>query len=164
MKDDQMQSKQFGFVCFKTSEDAQKALDHFSVDKENTESKRLYVVEAKSKQQRKAELERSSYQFKRSMQMLNLIVRNVDPECTKDEFETFFGNFGEIRSSKLLPEANCGFVCFTEREAARMAKENQNLVLRNRTLNVSYCEPKESRQKKQEAIWDRRVYDKTKAS
>ena len=142
-----MQSKQFGFVCFKSSEDAQKALDHFSLDKENSRNK-LYVVEAKTKQQRKAELERSSYQFKRSMQMLNLIVRNVDAEVSKEEFESFFSNFGEIRSSKLVPEANMGFVCFTEREAARMAKENTNLVLRNRTLNVSYCEPKESRQKK----------------
>ena len=142
-----MQSRQFGFVCFKSSEDAQKALDHISLDKENSRNK-LYVVEAKTKQQRKAELERSSYQFKRSMQMLNLIVRNVDAEVTKEEFESFFSNFGEIRSSKLVPEANMGFVCFTEREAARMAKENTNLVLRNRTLNVSYCEPKESRQKK----------------
>ena len=162
MRDADGKSKQFGFVCFKNPEDAQKALDHFVADKENT--RKLYVCEAKSKLQRKAELERSAYLFKRSMQMLNLIVRNVDPETTKEEFETFFGNFGEIRSSKLIPEASMGFVCFTEREAARMAKENQNLIPRNRTLNISYCEPKESRQKKQEAIWDRRVYDKTKAS
>lgn len=58
------------------------------------------------------------------MQLLNLIVRNVDPDCTKEEFETFFANFGEIRSSKLVPEAQLGFVCFTDREAARSAKEN----------------------------------------
>lgn len=56
--------------------------------------------------------------------MLNLIVRNVDPEVTKEEFEAYFSNFGEIRSSKLVPEASMGFVCFTERDAARMAKEN----------------------------------------
>jgi len=24
------------------------------------------------------------------MQLMNLIVRNVDPECTKEEFENFF--------------------------------------------------------------------------
>ena len=79
------------------------------------------------------------------MQLLNLIVRNVDPDCTKEEFEDFFKNFGEIRCSKLVPEASLGFVCFTEREAARMAKENANLVLRYRRLDVNFCEPKESR-------------------
>lgn len=98
------------------------------------------------------------------MQLLNLIVRNVDPECSKEEFEAFFKNFGEIRSTKLVPEASLGFVCFTDRESARMAKENANLVLRNRRLDVAFCEPKESRQKHLEEIWDRRVFEKQKAS
>jgi len=38
------------------------------------------------------------------MQLLNLIVRNVDPDSTKEEFKEFFTNFGEIRSVKLVPE------------------------------------------------------------
>lgn len=49
MRDDQLKSREFGFVCFKTSEEAQKALDYFSADKENSVGKKLYVVEAKSK-------------------------------------------------------------------------------------------------------------------
>jgi RNA recognition motif-containing protein len=91
---------------------------------------------------------------------MNLIVRNVDPECTKEEFESLFRNFGEIRSIKLVPEANVGFVCFLDRESARNAKENNNLVLRDRKLSVYFCEPKESRQKQLEELWDRRVYEK----
>ncbi len=79
------------------------------------------------------------------MQHFNLIVRNLDPDCTKEEFDLLFRNFGEIKSSKLVPEAKVGFVCFTERESARNAKESNNLVLRDRKLTVSYCEPKESR-------------------
>jgi hypothetical protein len=35
----------------------------------------LYVCEAKTKEQRKLELAKSSFQFKRSMQLMNLIVR-----------------------------------------------------------------------------------------
>lgn len=66
MRDDDKKSKEFGFVCFQKSEDAQKALDHFTQyraeDKENQQNadqknadesnraKRLYVCEAKSKQ------------------------------------------------------------------------------------------------------------------
>jgi RNA recognition motif-containing protein len=54
---------------------------------------------------------------------MNLIVRNIDPECTKEEFDSLFRNFGQIKSSKLVPEAKVGFVCYTERESARNAKE-----------------------------------------
>lgn len=60
----------------------------------------------------------------------------------------------------MVPEASIGFVCFAERESARNAKENNNLVLRDRKLSVLYCEPKESRQKQLEETWDRRCYDR----
>lgn len=172
MRDEQQASKGFGFVCFKEPEDAQKALDaHKSAaaadaDEENKDSANqpsLYVCEAKTKEQRKQELERSAFQFKRSMQQMNLIVRNVDPECTKEEFEAFFANFGEIRSSKLVPDAQLGFVCFNSPSEARTAKSSDNLVLHNRKLDVNFCEPKESRQLKQEELWDRRVFNKQKA-
>jgi len=55
MRDEVGKSKQFGFVCFKSSEDAQKALNHFSTAKEEApepESNHtsLYVCEAKTKE------------------------------------------------------------------------------------------------------------------
>jgi RNA recognition motif-containing protein len=77
------------------------------------------------------------------MQLLNLIVKNIDAECTQEEFEDYFRNFGTIRSSKLIPEKGIGFVCYTDRECARNAKEHGNAVLRNRRLDVNFCEPKE---------------------
>ena len=122
----------------------------------------LYVCEAKTKEQRKLELAKSSFQFKRSMQQMNLIVRQVDPEVTKEEFEAYFKNFGDVRSVKLVPEAGIGFVCYTDKESARTVKDSQNLMLRNRKLFVSFCEPKESRQKTMEEVWDRRMYDRQK--
>ena len=144
MRDKNGKSKQFGFVCFKQNEDAQKALNHFSAAKKNAPDPAktktsMYVCEAKTKEKRRLELAKSAYQFKRSIQLMNLIVRNVDPECTKEEFESFFKNFGEIRSTKLVPERSVGFVCFVDRESARNAKEINNLVLRNRKLSVSFC-------------------------
>ena len=33
-------------------------------------------------------------------------------------------------------------------------------MLRDQKLSVSYCEPKESRQKQLEETWDRRVFDR----
>jgi polyadenylate-binding protein len=94
------------------------------------------------------------------MQMLNLIVRNLDPETTKEEFDELFGNFGSIRSSKLVPESGIGFVCFTDRDSARKAKETMNLSLRGRELNIAHCEPKESRQKQLEELWDKKAFDR----
>jgi polyadenylate-binding protein len=169
MRDESGKSKQFGFVCFRQSQDAQKALDHFSAAKENAPDPAsthayLYVCEAKTKEQRRLELEKSAYQFKRSMKLFNLIVRNVDPACTKEEFEDYFKNFGAIRSTKLVPEAGIGFVCFVDQESARNAKDNNNLFIRDRKLTAAFCEPKESRQKYLEETWDRRCYDKQKQS
>ena len=55
MRDENGKSRQFGFVCFKLSEDAQKALDHFSASKDEApepanKNESLYVCEAKTKE------------------------------------------------------------------------------------------------------------------
>ena len=90
MKDEEGKSKGFGFVCFKDSHDAKKALEAFS-DNDRSEashgSDRLYVVEARSKEQRQMDLQKSTYRFKMSMMYLNLIVKNIDPTTTEEEFQ-----------------------------------------------------------------------------
>ena len=53
-----------------------------------------------------------------------------------------------------------GFVCFTDRDSARKAKETRNLMLQGCEIHVSYCEPKESRQKHLEERWDKKAYEK----
>lgn len=165
MRDEEGKSRGFGFVCFKDSAGAQKAIDthgadRVAADRPDNESKALYVAEAKSKEQRQLELAKSTYQWKRSMQLLNLIVRNIDPHTTKEEFDEYFANFGEVRSTKLIPESSLGFVCFKEREAARRAKDCNNLMLRGREITVAFCEPKESRMKHLEEKWDKRSYER----
>ena len=122
MRDEAGKSRGFGFVSFAKWTSAKAALDKYATEgKPDTDQ--LYVAEAKSKEQRREELARSAFQFKRSMQLLNLIVRGLSPETTKEEFDEFFGQFGTIRSSKVVPESQIGFVCYTERESARKAKE-----------------------------------------
>lgn len=110
MKDENQMSKGFGFVCFKDWQDAQKAIDELgqtrdSNEEESDKKPSLYVREAKTKEQRKLELVKSTYQFKKSMQMLNLVVKNVEPQATKEEFEQFFSQFGQVTNTKLCPEA-----------------------------------------------------------
>lgn len=58
------------------------------------------------------ELQKSTYQFKKSMQLSNLVVKNVDPSSTKQEFEEFFGNFGQVNNSKINVDSQIGFISF----------------------------------------------------
>ena len=43
----------------------------------------IYVSEAKSKEQRQQEVAKQTYQWKKSMMYMNLIVKNVDPSTTE---------------------------------------------------------------------------------
>lgn len=57
MRDEEGKSRGFGFVCFAEWQSAQKALDQFSsdrmaADRPDSQSKELYVAEARSKEQR----------------------------------------------------------------------------------------------------------------
>ena len=66
MRDEEHKSKGFGFVCFKDWQDAQKALNAFA-DQRAKGTSTLYVTEFKTKEQRKTEIEKKTYQFKKSM-------------------------------------------------------------------------------------------------
>jgi len=57
------------------------------------------------------------------MQFMNLVVKNVDASTTKHEFEDFFRGFGQVSNSKLIPDAQLGFISFHDRDSARNAKE-----------------------------------------
>jgi RNA recognition motif-containing protein len=161
--DENQKSKQFGFVCFRKAEDAQKALAHFSAlgADEPTEAK-LYVREAKTKQQRQAEMAMESYKFKKSMMMHNLIVRGQDSACTQDEFEDYFAGFGEVKSVKLIPEARIGFVCFVNKESAKAVLNHPDHMLQGKKLIVAHCKPKEERHTEMEEKIDRQAYAKHK--
>ena len=89
MRDDTNKSKGFGFVCFKDWQDAHKALTAFE-EARASHTSTLYVAEFKSKEQRQKELQKKTYQFKKSMQKLSLIVKNVDGSATEEQIREFF--------------------------------------------------------------------------
>ena len=83
MRDAEGKSKGFGFVCFKEWQCAQKALTAYE-DARGKDGSSLYVSEFKTKEQRQKELQMKTYQFKKSMEKLNLIVKNLDSSATED--------------------------------------------------------------------------------
>ena len=118
MKDSDGKSKGFGFVCFQVPADAKKALDHFKKLAEEIQGG-IYVTEAKSKEQRQQEIAKQTYQWKKSMQYMNLIVKNVDPSTTEQEIKDFFSQFGNVSSTRVISDSSVAFVSFTDRESAR---------------------------------------------
>ena len=125
MKDADGKSKGFGFVCFKNWQDAQKALESFNQELDEGEEKedsKLYVNESKSKEQRQLEIAKKTYQFKKSMMYMNLIVKNVEPSTSEAELTEFFTQFGNVANVKIISEASLAFVSFKDRESARASK------------------------------------------
>jgi polyadenylate-binding protein len=157
MRDENGVSKGYGFVCFSRSEDALSALQTLN------SSDGLYVSEAKDKARRMAELERKTYNFKKSIQFLNLYVKGFDPAASEEDLMSYFSEYGKIKSMKVVPGAGQAFVCFVERDAARTAKEQApNKQFKGRRMYVSYCEPKEQRQANLEESKDKRAYENIK--
>ena len=69
------------------------------------------------------EVAKQTYQWKKSMMYMNLIVKNVDSSCSEQEISDFFSQFGKVNNVKMISEANMAFVSFTDRESARAAKQ-----------------------------------------
>ena len=159
MKDAEGKSRGFGFVCFKNWQDALKAKEAFN--KPDGELPKLYVSESKTKEQRQMEVAKKTYQFKKSMMYLNLIVKNVEPSTTDAELMEFFSQFGSVANAKVLSEASVAFVSFKDRESARASKQAASeMLFKGRSLYANYCEPKEQRRLYYEEKMDKKAYEK----
>ena len=82
MKNQDGSSRGFGFVCFQRWQDAKKALDNFKKLADEL-SGGVYVSEFKSKEQRQQEVAKQTYQWKKSMMYMNLIVKNVESSTSE---------------------------------------------------------------------------------
>lgn len=162
MTDDDGKSKGFGFVCFKNWQDAQKALDAFNQNSgDHDEEQKLYVGESKTKEQRQLEVAKKTYQFKKSMMYMNLIIKNVEPSTEESELKEFFAQFGNVANVKIIPDASLAFVSFNDRESARASKQAANdSLFKGRHLYANFCEPKEQRRLYFEEKMDKKAYEK----
>lgn len=71
-----------------------------------------------------------------------------------------FSQFGEVKNVKINENSTTGFVCFSDREAARQARDNTNgTIINNKQMSVSFCEPKEQRKIHLEEAYDKRAYE-----
>jgi RNA recognition motif-containing protein len=83
MKDDQRNSKGFGFVSFKNADDAARAT-HL-----HTENG-LYVQPFESKEERLSKKQREHLKFKKSQMYFNLFVKGMPEGTTDAEMTVFF--------------------------------------------------------------------------
>ncbi|XP_076328337.1 protein boule-like isoform X7 [Tachypleus tridentatus] len=72
-----------------------------------------------------------------------VFVGGIDPSTTEAELYALFSNYGNVKATKLIADRagvskGYGFVTFeTEEEARRMQTEADNLVLKDRKLNIA---------------------------
>jgi len=98
------------------------------------------------------------------MQFMNLIVKNVCSSATEDDLREFFSNFGQVHGVKCLPEKQCAFVSFKDRESARAARTAcTDKLFKGRYLYANFCEPKESRHLAFEEKMDKRAFENHQA-
>jgi len=164
MRDENQQSKGFGFVCFKETADARRALQDFEEAKQANPVGCLYVKEALSKEQRQTELSKKTLSFKKSMQYLSLHVRGFPQVITPDEVRGFFYNLTghEPRGIKVCP--TCVLVSFNDRETAKSVKDRTNGTLFNQVeLEAFYFEPKELREINRLQEHDKRAQEEKKS-
>ncbi|XP_078655626.1 uncharacterized protein LOC144902219 isoform X1 [Branchiostoma floridae x Branchiostoma belcheri] len=70
-----------------------------------------------------------------------VFVRGFDPDCSEQELREFFTQFGAVRDTKIIADRagvskGYGFVTFDSQEAADKAQQNDNLMFKDKRLNV----------------------------
>ncbi|XP_022239926.1 protein boule-like isoform X2 [Limulus polyphemus] len=72
-----------------------------------------------------------------------IFVGGISPSTTEAELHALFSNYGNVKATKIIADRagvskGYGFVTFeTEEEAKRMQAESENLVLKDRKLNIA---------------------------
>jgi len=157
-------SKGFGFVNFKNSDDAKKAVEAMNEKNVATEGeeKILFVGRAMKKAERERQLRVKFDQMKleqmNKYQGVNLYVKNLDDNVTDDDLREHFSTIGTITSARVMkaPAGNSkgfGFVCFsTPEEATKAVGEMNGKLILNKPIYVALAQRKEVRQAQLEAV------------
>ncbi|KAI0503936.1 hypothetical protein KFK09_014882 [Dendrobium nobile] len=153
-KDEEGNSKGFGFVNFANPENAKKAVE--AMDGLQLGSKKLYVARAQKKAERKTIL-CHTFQDKRNEQIKknsasNLYVKNIADNIDDNVLWEHFSQFGTITSAKVMLDdkgisKGFGFVYFsTEEEASKALNTLHGHLFYGKPLYVAIAQRKEERQ------------------
>lgn len=155
MTDGEGKSKGFGFVAFKNSEDAEKAVNEMHEQSIDGSENKLFVCRAQKKSERQAELKRK-YEMQKAERMqryqgVNLYVKNLDDTVDDEGLRKHFEPFGKITSAKVMTDENgrskgFGFVCFENADEATKAVTDMNSkMVCSKPLYVAIAQRKEDR-------------------
>ncbi|XP_008811028.1 polyadenylate-binding protein 4-like [Phoenix dactylifera] len=153
-KDDNGNSKGFGFVNFESPDSAKRAVEAMNGVQLGT--KTLYVSRAQKKAERQQILGRL-YEEKRNEQIrkcmaLNVYVKNIDDTVDDDALRECFNQCGGITSAKIMRDdkgisKGFGFVCFSSPEEADKAVNTMHgCMFHGKPLYVAIAQRKEERQ------------------
>ncbi|XP_010933305.1 polyadenylate-binding protein 7 [Elaeis guineensis] len=153
-KDDNGNSKGFGFVNFESPDSAKRAVE--AMNGVQLGSKTLYVARAQKKAERRQIL-RHLYEEKRNEQIRksmasNVYVKNIDDTVDDDALRERFSQCGSITSAKIMRDdkgisKGFGFVCFsTPEEANKAVNTLHGCMFYGKPLYVAIAQRKEERQ------------------
>ncbi|KAF9690079.1 hypothetical protein SADUNF_Sadunf01G0158500 [Salix dunnii] len=145
MMDHEGKSKGFGFVNFKSPDDAKRAVD--VMNGSVVGSKTLFVGKAQRKSERKMILKQEYRDFynriTENLRASNLYVKNLNVDIDDKRLEEVFSAYGKILSVKVMchddgTSKQFGFVCFASPEAANKALVALNgVLLEGKILHVA---------------------------
>ncbi|GER55475.1 polyadenylate-binding protein [Striga asiatica] len=153
MKDENGNSKCFGFVNFESSESAASAVE--SLNGSSLDDKVLYVGRAAKKVEREAELKAKFEQERISrfekLKAANLYLKNLHDSIDDEKLKELFSQFGMITSCKLIRDPNgvskgAGFVAFSNPEEATKALTDMNgKMVGGKPLYIAVAQRREER-------------------
>ncbi|KAJ4769794.1 Polyadenylate-binding protein [Rhynchospora pubera] len=152
MREENGDSKFFGFVNFEKAEAAAAAVE--GLNGKAFGEKVLYVQRAQKRADREAEL-RAIFELRRSRldrwREKNLYVKNLEESIGDAELKEMFSVFGEVLSCKVMLDGEgrskgFGFVAFTTQQSAICAiNEMHRKVIGRKQIYVAFAQRKEER-------------------
>lgn len=165
MKDNDGNSKGFGFVNMESPDQAAKAVE--ALNGKEIDGKEIYAGRAQKKAEREAML-RQKFDELRAERIakyagLNLYVKNLHDEIDDEALRSEFAPWGTITSAKVMCDQNgksrgFGFVCYsTAEEATRAVTEMNNRMVRGKPLYVSLAQRRDVRRAQLEQQYAQRM-------
>jgi len=153
MRDENGESKGFGFVNFEKHEDAEEAIKE--LNEKEIDGKTIYVGRAQKKSERERELKDMFLKIQRERlskyQGVNLYVKNLDESVDDEKLRQEFSACGTITSAKVMTDdknvsKGFGFVCFaTPEEATKAVTEMNGKNINDKPIYVALAQKKDQR-------------------